>query len=308
MKPCIQTGDIVDRLGMEKGYALFRQAGFEAIDWNLDHAWKSSDFRKGTYKGNCIFEKPLDEVISHYEAELNIIKKNGLTVSQAHAPFPAWLPDCPEILDYTIEVYKRNIEYCNYIGCKNLVIHGISYALSTENFTYDEIEELNLKLYTSLIPTLLQNDVIVCLENLFTGFNGVNYQGHCAEPNTAAAFIDRLNAIAGKEVFGFCLDTGHLNLLHEDFRVYVPILGKRIKCMHIHDNNGANDQHLAPITGTINWNHFCSSLKAAGYEGDLDFETFNQTNKAMDCDSELVGSWLKLIYDIGNNFIKKIQN
>ena len=58
---------------------------------------------------------------------------------------------------------------------------------------------------------------------------------------------------------------------------YAAVLGRRIKCLHVHDNNGSSDQHMAPLTGTVNWGNFCSSLRDAGYDGDLSFETFNQT-------------------------------
>ncbi len=304
---CVQTGNVVDRLGFEKGYAAIREAGFEAIDWNLDHAWEIPNIRKGTYLGKSIMEKPLEDVIAYYAEELEIIRKNGLVISQAHAPFPAWVIEHPEVLDYSIEIYKRNIEYCDYAGCKNLVIHGISYNLSNTEYTLEDMEKLNFKLYSSLIPTLLKTNVTVCLENLFTGFNGVLYHGHCAIPQAAADLIDKLNELAGKEVFGFCLDTGHLNILHEDFRVAVPVLGKRIKALHIHDNDGAHDEHLMPLTGTINWKFFCESLHSVGYDGDLDFETFNQTDIVMNFDEDMVYPWLKLISSIGESFRKKIQ-
>ncbi len=307
MKLCVQTGDVVDRFGFEKGYSIIAEAGFDGVDWNLDHAWHSSDIREKTYRGKCIFEKSLDEVTENYAAELELIKKSGLFVSQAHAPFPAYSQDDPDFLDYAIEVYKRNIEYCGSIGCKHLVIHGISRALDNYVHSAEEIRELNLKLYSSLIPVLVKTDVTVCLENLFTTYRGVRYQGVCSYPDEAAEYIDVLNEKAGKEAFGLCLDTGHLNLLHQDFEVYAPKLGKRIKCLHIHDNGGSSDQHMAPCAGTVDWNRFCRSLKQAGYDGDLSFETFNQTNIAYAFDERAVLPWLKLIKETGAIMRDKIM-
>lgn len=306
MKISIQTGDIVDRLGLEQGYAAIKETGFEAVDWNLDHAWKGSDLRNGTYRGKCIFEKELNDVIKYYEHELNIIRDNGLKITQAHAPFPANLDDDPKFIDWAIEVYKRNIEYCSYAECDNLVIHGISYKLS-DKYGKAHIDELNKKLYTSLIPTLLDNNVTVCLENLFSSQRGVCYQGHCSYPAEAVKEIDELNTIAGKEVFGFCLDTGHANLLHHDVRSFVLTLGNRLKCLHIHDNNGQNDQHLAPLTGTLDWENFCTSMHEIGYSGDLSFETFNQTNIAMDFDENMLIPWMKIIFETGKCFKSRIE-
>lgn len=306
MKISIQTGDIVDRLGIKKGYPALKAAGFDAVDWNLDHAWKKSDLNSGDYRGKCIFEKPLDEIIAHYDYELSLIRNSGLEITQAHAPFPSYIDNQPDTLDYAIEVYKGNIAYCNYIGCKNLVIHGISYNLS-DKFDKKEIDLLNKKLYSSLIPTLLETDVTVCLENLFSTHRGVCYQGHCANPEDAKKEIDELNELAGREVFGFCLDTGHSNLLRHDIRNYILTLGKRIKCLHIHDNDGSTDLHMAPLTGTIDWANMCDALKEIGYDGDLSFETFNQTNIVMNFDEELLYPWMKLIYETGKCFKRRIE-
>lgn len=316
MKVCIQTGDVIDRVGAEKGYALFKKAGFESIDWNLDHALKI-DFKNydkvmknKEYIGTCIFEKSLDEVIEHYSKELAIIRENGLEINQAHAPFPAYRgKEYPEFLDYIIEVYKRNIEFCDYVGCKYLVIHGISTAMQPRFIiTIDEATELNYKLYRALIPTLQKcKTTKVCLENLF-GWNNHAVEGTCSNPNEAIEFIDTLNLEAGKETFCLCLDTGHLNLLNKDFPAYISKLGKRIKALHIHDNNGMSDQHLAPFTGNIDWKVFCDALKSAGFSDDLSFETFAQTNRVLEFDEELLEPWLNVICKTGESFRKKIAD
>lgn len=312
MHLCVQTGNVVDAFGFERGYAMIREAGFTAIDWNLDHAWKGADIKSGkseNYLGKCIFEKPLDEVIAHYAEEVEVIRKNGLVISQAHAPFPAYVPGHPEVLEYAIGVYKRNIEFCDYVGCKHLVVHGISLPISDRGNTPADIGALNMHLYESLIPTLLAcKTTRVCLENLFTG-NGRDFvEGTCSDPHQAVSYIDALNAKAGKDVFGLCLDTGHLNLLRKNLRTYIPIVGKRIIALHIHDNDQTADQHMGPYTGTINWQDFYTTLHDIGYDGDLDFETFRQTDAGkLDKNPELVSLWLRTIAGCGAYFRDKIQ-
>jgi len=308
MKLCIQTGDIVDELGFEEGYRMIKDAGFTTIDWNLDHAWKMNTIIKANdLKELCIFEKSLPEIMDHYAEELAFIKNNGLTVSQAHAPFPAYVEGRPDILEYAIKVYCGNILFCNKIGCKKLVIHGISLFATEQNKTPEDYKKMNMHLYESLIPTLQQTDIIVCLENLFTK-NGSDFlEGTCSNPFEAVEYIDTLNKKAGKMCFGLCLDTGHLNLLHKSFRVYMPILGDRIKALHIHDNDASSDQHLAPYTGTIIWKDFINGLKQIGYNGDLSFETFRQvTIKRVD--KPVIMPFLKLIAQIGEYFKSELTN
>ena len=307
MEICVQSGGVVEHIGIEKGYAAIAKAGFAAIDWNaLDNALLSSKIRKLEYAGACILEKPLTDVIAYFSEEIACIKANKLSISQAHAPFPAYVPGHPEVLEYMIGIYKRCIELCDVVGCKNLIIHGVCLALADHENTPETIEKLNMHLYESLIPTLLKCNVTVCLENLFFWDNGAN-EGVCSDAHEAVRYIDTLNAKAGREVFGLCLDTGHLLLLGKDFRTYVPVLGKRIKALHIHDNDGSSDRHLAPMTGKADWSCFCDSLRQVGYEGDLSFETFAQTRAALKFGEEMVQPWLDLIYSIGENFRNRIQ-
>lgn len=305
MKICVQTGDVVDELGFEEGYAAIAKAGFEAIDWNLDHAISGADINAGRCEGNCIFEKELDEILAHYENELSYIRKYNLEISQMHAPFPCYVPDKPFVFEYMINVYKKMILFCDRIGCKNLIIHGYSFPRNRKDVSSGEMDAINDKLYTALIPELKQTNVTVCLENLFAGGGSGLIGGVCGDPREAAEMIDAYNQIAGKECFGFCLDTGHMNLLKHDPRRYIPIIGHRLKALHIHDNSGVFDEHKAPYTGTIDWRDFYKTLKQIGYEGDLSFETFNQV-RMNSLDKELIQPWLDLICTIGKHFRNKI--
>ena len=304
MKIGIQTAGIPYDFGRREGYQMIRDAGFETIDWNIDMQLTNADILSHKHAGN-VFEKSLDEILAFYADDLDGIRAAGLTITQAHAPFNFYNND-PEgpSLEYMSKIYQNVILLCDAVGCKNVVIHGASRGRNDQH-TNEEMEEINRTLYTSLIPTLQKTNVTVCLENLFVSKGGLT-AGHCANPYEAAKLIDELNAAAGKECFGFCVDTGHLNLLAIDFRSYMPILGKRIKALHIHDNDGATDLHKAPYTGTIDWKQFYEQLAKIGYEGDLAFETFRQTEVNVLGDREMVMPWMKLIATIGEFFRSKI--
>ncbi len=307
MKISVQDGNLGFLFGQETAYRMIREAGFEAIDWNLDHALTKKMMASAEeLKDICIFEKELPEVLAYYEEELSYIKGNGHSFAQCHAPFPPYLEGRPETLEYSIGIYRRLIEFCHEIGCPKVIIHGISKSVTNKVDTQEDIDRMNRYMYESLIDVLQRTDVIVCLENLFTTYGDVQYMGVCSDPHEAAEEIDRLNALAGKTCFGFCLDTGHLQLAHIRFHRFVPILGKRIVALHIHDNDAIHDRHMAPYTGTILWDEFCEELRKIGYDGDLSFETFRQVDRSV-IDPELAPTFLKLIADIGLFFRKKIQ-
>lgn len=306
MKISVQDAGTCDSLGLEAGYAAIARAGFDAIDWNLDHALMAAKV-KALQIGDCIFEKTLEEMLAYYVKELAIIKKNRLTITQCHAPFPAYIPGHPELLDYMIGVYCGCIRFCASVSIPRMVVHGISLQADDKENTPASIEALNRRLYESLIPTLQEvSGVTVCLENLSTWTGNVATEGVCFDPHWAAAFIDSLNEKAGKECFGLCMDVGHMQLVMKDIRTYAPVLGSRIKCLHIHDNDAHADRHLAPFTGTTDWENVCAALKEIGYRGDLSFETVQQTRRTARFDPDLVQPWLNVIYATGVAFRKKI--
>ena len=307
MRICVQSQDLVDELGIKEAYAAIREAGFEAIDWNIDHAWNFNEVLKAEkLEGLSIFEKDLESTLEYYKKELDEIKANGLGISQAHAPFPAYDPRCPKLLDYAIELYKNIIRFCAEVGCPRIIIHGISRQPSYKNMTNEECRELNRKLYESLIPVLNEvKTVKVCLENLpmWDNYAGktILTGGHCTNPISAANEIDELNAKAGGDYFGFCLDTGHLHICRTPFYDFIPTLGKRLSAFHIHDNDQTNDLHMMPYSGTIRWDVFLREVKATGYDGDISFETFAQV-KTSRIPKELIPSFLKTIADTAKHF------
>lgn len=298
----VQNGGL-ERFSPKVYYKMIKDAGFEAVDWNIDHGWDRKQVIENGSKAATVFTKEMDEILAHWEDQLSAIKENGLAIGQAHAPFPAYTRAYNDahvdFLDFAIEVYKKCILLCDRVGCPHLVVHGISRRKGLPHPTLDEVDALNDKLYESLIPTLLQTNVTVCLENLFTGSHDDLQVGHCSDPYRAAALIDKYNAKAGKECFGLCFDSGHLLLLHGSFAEYIRVLGKRIKCLHLHDNDRLHDSHLGPYTGRLPWEELLTALKEAGYDGNLNFETFAQVLKVPEA---LVPEFLRHIAAVGKYF------
>lgn len=303
-KISIQSGDLPLQFGVDRGYGLIAEAGIEGIDWNVDHGIKPSKILDLEYLGNCLFEKSLDEILSYYKPSLKAIRREGLAFCQAHAIFPPHVYGHPEVVDWSVEMNKRTIELMEAVGCPCLVIHGVN---RVSDMTEEETEALNMRFYGPLADFLRDKKTTVCLENLYVYKDGLYLDGCCAEADMAVRYIDRLNERAGRpDAFGFCVDTGHLNLLGKDPVAFVRMLGKRIRALHLHDNPGNSDAHVAPLTGGFEWKGFLAALKEVGYSGDLNFEVFMQTNRAFNQDPDLVLPWLKLIRAEGESFRKSI--
>ncbi len=306
----VQNAGMSDCFTPKEYYRLIKQAGFEAIDWNIDHAWKRDDVLENGANAKCIFTQDMKDILAYWADHLDAIRENGLQIGQAHAPFPAhtmpYVSKHPDFLDFSIEIYKKCILFCHQVGCPYLIIHGISRRADSDYPNLIELEQDNQKLYESLIPTLQKTNVTVCMENLLTGSYDHRLVGHCSEPHKAAAFIDSLNEKAGKECFGLCLDVGHLFLLHIDFTHYISVLGHRIKTLHLHDNDGINDCHLAPYTGNVPWANLLQALKSVGYHGTINFETYAQVSRPR-LPLELIPEFLRHIAAIGEYFRQQLQ-
>jgi sugar phosphate isomerase/epimerase len=57
------------------------------------------------------------------------------------------------------------------------------------------------------------------------------------------------------------LDTTHIATWDENPATYVPLLGKRLKHVHVSDYSSEDGQHLFIGEGKINWAEFFSALK-----------------------------------------------
>ena len=300
MKITVQPGDIVKLFGIEKSYAMIGNAGFDGIDMNLNHSWNNEEV-KNRHLGYCVFEEDMEIILKHYEKELEAIKKNGLKIFQAHAPFPSYVDGFPELSLRVPKIYNNCIRFCKEAGIPYLVIHGISRLYDGSDMTRSEMIQKNIELYSSMISTLKETGVTVLLENLFWCYNEKSYDATCADPKEAVEIIDKLNLIAGADCFGLCFDAGHNNLLKWDIESYIRLLGNRIKALHLHDNDGNGDWHMIPCTGTVRWDKLCSLLCETGYSGTINFETFSyyDLRRVM---PEAVPAILKYLVTIGKEF------
>ena len=300
IKISVQTGGPEEALGIDGAYKLIAECGFDAVDANIDHLVSGAQIT-GKKVPDYMTGEDLDrELLRPWK---DAAEKYGLDNYQAHAPFPSYLYNEPEYNDVLIKMLKNTIRGCDYIGCRNLIVHPFftNYANRLDPKTEWDV---NIERYSALIPVAKEYGVTVCLENMFTSYRGKIMASVCANPEDACRYIDTLNGIAGEKTFGFCLDTGHLLLVGGDIKNAMVKLGDRICAFHVHDNNGINDQHLAPYMGVQDWDAFVEGLKAIGYDKTMSFETFNVWNVV---DKELCPTMLKYIAQAGRMFAARAQ-
>ena len=300
MKIGIVSNYYLTGYGYREGAERMRKHGYLCADYQ-DFVNTETDFFKLCERD---FEKTLRE-------QRNTVEGCGITFSQTHSPWRYPPRDfLPEDRAERLESMKKAIRGTAYLGAPYFVVHPVMPFGANSSDNAGEMIEMNCDFMGQLADAGREYGVTVCLENLPTwytdgkGFRMI-YEGHCCNPYDAVAEIDMLNDIAGKECFGLCLDTGHLNITRTPVNNYVSVLGNRIKCLHMHDNNGMDDSHMAPYTGSVRWEDYISALRAIGYSGDLSFETFRQTTKSV-MPAELVSPWLRLMAQEADYFRREI--
>ena len=79
------------------------------------------------------------------------------------------------------------------------------------------------------------------------------------DPEDIRVILDRLS----NPNVGFCLDCGHLSAFgNAEPKAWLASLGPYIEQLHLHDNHGDTDEHLAMGLGTFDFELLFSYLKS----------------------------------------------
>lgn len=275
----VQTKNVITDENPQEGFALLQRTGFSCCDFSLN-AYLTNRALYG-FAVNDFFDKSSRELEAFFTPHKKAAEQAGIRVSQMHMPYPNYVPGAaPELNDYLRRVVApKSLEVCAFFGCPYIVVHGfkLAYHLGSEEAEWERTADF----LDFLAPAAKSYGITICVENLYTSVGSHIVEGPCCDARKAAQRIDRFNEKYAAEVLGFCFDTGHANLVGIDFELFLITLGKRLKVLHIHDNDGVSDLHQIPFTFTrtgenlpsTDWEGFVRGLRAIGYEGVLNFET-----------------------------------
>lgn len=298
LRTSIQTTKIFEAFGMEDGFRIIHEAGFDGVDFTLIPFVSQGNAANA---GGSIFDRTDEEICEFFRPYKETAAKYGVEFFQAHAPVRS-LYKSEASNEYMLQVFEKCLMLCRYLNCPYLVVHpffmGYDDALPPE-----EDWNVNLRGYTHLMPAAKKYGVTICLENMFWAHRGKIYGANCQDPDETNRYIDTLNGIAGEKLFAFCYDTGHSNLIGRDVCNVIRKLGDRIACLHIHDNDGWDDQHMAPYMGCLDWDRFIKGMREIGYRGELNFESHGLISTF---DREIVPDVLSLTAATGRMFARRI--
>lgn len=301
MKISVQSAPILDIYGIDEGFRMIAEAGIDGVDFNINHCLPGDAIRNHRNEG--FFSQTDEEILAQLEPYRLAAEKYGVCFSQAHAPFPSYVADSPETNAYVRMAIEKCMMMCERIDCPWLVAHPAFLGYG-ERLDAEAEYKLNIDFYGSFLRAIRKTGVRIATENMFSRSNGRVIESCMSDVPTACRLIDELNDMAGEELYGYCFDTGHAALLKRNQYNMITGLGRRIKVLHVHDNDTVSDEHLFPYNGSIDWDAVCSGLKDAGYRGDFSFETFNGLRT---WDRSLAPQLLSLLAATGRLFVSRIE-
>ena len=244
-------------LSEKEAVKVIADAGFDAYDISL---FKLT--RDESYQFNSPDYVNIAKDLRAYADSL------GIVCNQSHAPFPSSTGKEEE--DKVIfEKIVRAMEVASILGAKIIVVHPKQHLIYAEH--PDELFEMNVEFYKSLIPYCEKFGIKVACENMWQWYNGnkVPSDSTCSR---AWEFCKYLDAIDSEWIVG-CLDIGHVSLMNADIPAFIKMMGnKRLQALHVHDTDYKSDKHTLPFIEKINFNAMCEALAEIDYKGDLTFE------------------------------------
>jgi sugar phosphate isomerase/epimerase len=84
-------------------------------------------------------------------------------------------------------------------------------------------------------------------------------------------FLDFIFANIQSDRLGFCYDSGHENCYTKGLDLLAKF-GSQLMALHLHDNDGTDDDHQIPGEGTIDWRTLMKKIKQTGYTGAIALE------------------------------------
>ncbi len=144
----------------------------------------------------------------------------------------------PLIRRVTVERFSRTLDIAALLGAGTVVFHS-----GYERWKYDHRPEVwlegSLRTWEPLAALAESKGLGIAIENIFED-----------EPSN----LKMLAEAVGAGNFGLCFDTGHFNIFSRTtLEEWLEVVGPYLTELHLHDNDGTRDSHLAPGEGTFDF-------------------------------------------------------
>lgn len=229
---------------LEDALALIAKIGFDAVDY-------TGDLRN-------------PDAIKTAAAERELIERNGLFITQTHAPFNRYNKYMEEYFPALERAYERT----KILGAKYLVVHGDEYPFDKYEFSYERALAYNYEIFAPYVERAERDGIALAFETVFPDLAPEKVR-FCSRAEDLKELIEKFNSPAAV----CCWDFGHANIAFGAEQAdKIRLLGKHIKCTHVHDNRLGKDIHHALFTGDSDLVGIRRAFRDIGYDGIFSLE------------------------------------
>lgn len=255
-----RAGDAASRL-----LALDRlcEAGFRCLDYNFppDFADAAHPFMTDGWQAWC------DTLRERCEGRgAKFIQSHSLTHNYFAGDAEAALWN--DMVDRCILITAR-------LGADVIVMHPV--APPGKEYDADACLAANRDFFRRKAEFAAKQGVRVAAENMLSNrlFDGGLFKRCCT---TSAELLALVEAIDMENV-GVCVDVGHMHYQGEDVGDGIRRCSGHLLALHLHDNDRSSDQHIAPYSGTLDWEKVYAALSDIGYRGCFTLEVLHACEK-----------------------------
>lgn len=182
------------------------------------------------------------------EEQIELFKKNRLSISSLHMRYRQCnLPEFWKDSDIGAQMEQNLIEDVKIAakyGFICVVVH-----------LYGEYNKIGIERLERVLKVCEENNIPLAIENI----------------DDQTTFLKTMEYFKNNPYVKMCYDSGHNNFIDPEFD-YFETFKDKIICLHLHDNQGDNDDHTLNKYGTINWDDLARKLAYVPNELSLDYE------------------------------------
>lgn len=225
-------------------------------------------------------ELAMDPPKAHY-SQIEQQKRTVKAALKAHSlGLVCHLPTFVHTADLTATIREaslheviHSLETAAELDAEKVVLHP-SYIGGLAVLVMEQAMALAMDMFSCVARRAEILGMTVCIENMFPKYRPF------VEPGDFEAVFRAFPQ------FKLVLDTGHAHMDDPSGRRltdFVTRYADRLEHLHISDNNGRVDEHLAVGRGTIDFDRLAGAFGPSGYEGTVTLEVFSENrNDLMD--------------------------
>ena len=197
--------------------------------------------------------------------------------------FVNFCPVLPEVIDMDRDTHRRGLEL--FDKAIETAVELESEMIQLDSFTpplkfvgeapYKEAMRYGLQFHVEVDPDFSWPEfwdhfiktVSTCNARAKSAGLKMTIEPRVGETVSNTDALLRVFDAVGDENLGAVLDTAHLYAQKEILPLSIEKLGRRIYYVHVADNDGKTNEHLALGEGTIDWEGVVSALRKHGFDG-----------------------------------------